>query len=149
MGAVNYATSDYITMGILPYSTDMDEQEAQEAYSADWENVEHIIDRYNLYYYHVTIKPGYYEGFALDIENNYPIAFASWEDRRECQKEITQIKKLLIECAGVGLVSCRPGWCTAYDDYSGTVSAISAAVKAMREEVRATPTWTQYNRVSA
>lgn len=174
MGAINYFTSDYITLGIKPYDAFDLEKDADfmeelreqikeyggtmeaaideyisDSYECDRENVESILSRYSFCYYHITIKPGYYEGFTLDIESNFPVAFDGWKDRRECQKEITQLKKCLLECAGVGLVSCSPGWCTGYSDYKGTCKAIGAAIKDMREETRHTPTWAQYERETA
>lgn len=45
-----------------------------------------------------------------------------------------------------GLVQCSPGWCTGYNDYKGTIVAIKAAIKEMREEVKTIPTWAQYER---
>lgn len=117
MGTINYRTSDYITLGVKPYTIDeimndcgfieyaRDEwridpedenalyeaasREAYEYYFDDKANVKSIMNKYSFYYYHVTIEPGYYEGFSLNIENNYPVAFDSWEDKREAQKEIT------------------------------------------------------------
>lgn len=174
MGAVNYFTSDYITMGIEPYSAydlekDQDFMEAvqeqikeyggtvedcisdmiESYYTDDEMNVSAILEKYSFYYFHVTIKPGYYEGFTLDIENNYPVAFDGWKDKRAAQREITSLKKCLIECAGVGMVQCSPGWCTGYNDYGGTIKAIGTAIKVMRDEVNNTPTWTQYARANA
>lgn len=174
MGAVNYFTSDYITLGVRPYDlydleNDADfmaeiRAEVEEyggtvedainnyisnSYETDLENVNDILSRFSFCYYHLTIKPGYYEGFTLDIENNFPCAYNGYEDRREAQKEITQLKKCLLELAGVGLVKCSPGWCTGYEDYKGTCKAIEAAVKAMRDEVRIIPTWRQYERETA
>lgn len=174
MGAVNYCTSDYITLGVNPVSAwdlenDLDfmkEIRAEVAeyggtvedainnyisacYEDDHANVENILSRFSFWYYHVTIKPGYYEGFTLDIENNFPVAYDGWEDRREAQKEITQLKKCLLELAGVGLVECWPGWCPKYMDYKTTCKAIEAAIKAMRDEVRTIPTWRQYERETA
>lgn len=171
MGAVNYFTSDYITMGLKPYSAYdlendlefMEEVKAQvneyggtveEAiqeyisgcYEDDQTNIETALEAHKFYYYHVAIKPGYYEGFTLNIENNFPVAFDTWEDKRDAQKEITEIKAFLLECAGLGLVQCSPGWCTGYSDYKGTVKAIKAAIKEMREEARSIPTWGQYER---
>lgn len=105
-----------------------------------------ILDRFSFWYFHLAIKPGYYEGFSLDIESNFPVAFDNWEERKAAQREITQIKKCLIELAGVGLVACFPGWCTGYLDYKGTLQRINEAIKEMREEVKATPTWRQYER---
>lgn len=171
MGTVNYFTSDYITMGLRPYDSEEFEKNSEfieemhreceeyggtienaiadyieECYSCDYENVKTEIEKHNFHYFHIAIMPGYYEGFTLDIENNYPVAFDGYEDRQGALKEITEIKQFLKDCAGMGLVKCSPGWCTGYADYNGTIAAIGKAVKAMREEVKATPTWRQYNK---
>ena len=171
MGAVNYFTSDYITMGLRPYdswelekdSEFMEEMRReceeygstvesaidnyiQSCYEDDYTNIENELNKHNFHYYHIAIKPGYYEGFTLDIENNYPVALDSWQDRRDANKEITRIKQFLIDCAGLGLVACYPGWCTGYSDYSGTIEAIEQAVKEMRDDVKTVPTWAQYKK---
>ena len=171
MGAINYFTSDYITLGLRPYDRDelvndpefMEALQAQvdeyggtveaaldsyitECYSCDYDNIKTELEKHYFYYYHITIKPGYYDGFTLDIENNFPVALDSWEDRRDANKEITEIKQFLIACAGLGLVECSPGWCTGYSDYNGTIQAIKAAIKVMRDELKIIPTWAQYNR---
>ena len=169
MGTINYYTSDYITMGIKPYrysdfENDPDfmeemqnnvdeyggtlEEEIQlyinDCYECDLMNVKTTLKKYDFYYFHVAIKYGYYEGFTIDIENNFPICFDTWEDKRLAQKEITRLKEFLVECAGMGLVSCSPGWCTGYSDYKGTLLSIALAVREMREEVRNVPTWSRY-----
>ena len=170
MGAINYFTSDYITLGVKPYEySDFEndtefmkeiEQETkeyggtieeninnyiQECYDCDYENVETILNKYSFVYWHIAIKPGYYEGFTLDIENNYGIYFDSYTDRRESMKELTQLQKMLIECAGVGLVTCFPGWCTGYaNGYIETVKDIKKTIKEIRQEVKTTPTYNQY-----
>lgn len=171
MGAVNYFTSSYITMGLKPYDTDdftgdrdfMEELQRevdeyggtleeslnsyiQSCYEDDYTNIETELAKHGFYYFHVTIKPGYYEGFTLDIENNFPVAFDWWQEKRDAQKEITELKQFLVACAGMGLVACAPGWCTGYSDYKQTLQKINEAVKEMREEVKNTPTWLQYNR---
>lgn len=171
MGAVNYFTSDYITIGLRPYdswelekdSDFMEEirRECEECggtieniindyielcYESDYENIKTELQKHDFYYYHVAIKPGYYEGFTLDIENNFPVALDSWEDRKAANKEITEIKQFLIVCAGLGLVQCSPGWCTGYNDYNGTIEAIKTAIKEMRNELKTVPTWAQYER---
>ncbi len=171
MGAVNYFTSDYITMELVPYSAYDLEQDAEfmhelreeveenggtieealysyisDSYENDRENIENELAKHHFYYFHITIKPVYYEGFTLDIENNFSVALDGYEDRREALKEITEIKQFLTDCAGLGLVKCSPGWCTGYADYNGTIAAIGEAIKAMRDEVKATPTWRQYNK---
>ena len=116
---------------------------------ADRANIESELKKHNLIYYHITIKPGYYEGFHLDIESNYPVSFDSWEDKREAQKEITEIKQLLLNCVDLGLRQVFPGWCTTYKDRETTIRAVHDAVKDMREEARQTPTWRQYERETA
>ena len=174
MGSINYFTSDYITLGVKPYDTNdyikdndfmdfireewnvntEDENEVLKAvneqininYEADSENAKSILNKYNFYYFHVVLKPGYYEGFALDIENIFGIAIDGWEDRREAQKEITQLKNCLLELAGVGFVACYPGWCTGYKDYNETIKAIKEAIKEIREEYKTIPTWRQYQK---
>ena len=171
MGTINYKTSDYITVGVKPYdfydftidrgfmnyARETAEREGitvddiildhiRDYYEDDRGNIETELKKHDFYYYHVKIVPGYYEGFTIDIESNFGIAYDSWEDRREAQKEITEIKQFLIECAGLGLVVCWPGWCTGYGDYKQTLAAINEAVKDMRAEARQTPTWRQYMR---
>ena len=171
MGTINYMTSDYITMGIKPesyydYTQDpvtmeemkelaeewnctIDEaiyQTIADNIEADMDNTIYELDKHNFYYFHIAIKPGYYEGFSLDIENNFPIAFDNYREKAEAQKEITEIKSMLKELAGNGLVACYPGWCMKYDDHKGTLKAIDEAIKEMRSEVKTTPTWNQYER---
>lgn len=171
MGAVNYFTSDYITLGLRPYSRYdfendrefMKELQAEvdeyggtlesaldsyinDCYECDYENIKTELKKYRFHYYHIAIKPGYYEGFTLDIEFNYGVALDGWEDRRYAHKEITEIKQFLIDCAGLGLVKCSPGWCTGYSDYNGTIQAIKTAIKEMRSELNTIPTWSQYER---
>ena len=170
MGTVNYKTSDYITLGVKPYDEEeirrdsdfMEEikeqvkeyggteseaiQEVIRAYyEDDYNNISSLLDRHNFYYFHISVDFGYYEGFTLNIENNYPAFFDSWEEKREAQKEITEIKKFLTECAGSGLVAVFPGWATGYKDYRGTLREIESAIAEMRQEVRNTPTWKRYN----
>ncbi len=153
MGVINYSTSDYITMGLRPYNLEdftdengVDYDELRFCQDCDYENIEAELDKHDFHYFHIEIKFGYYEGFMLDIENNFAIALDDWKDRRDMNKEITEIKQFLIDCAGFGLVQCFPGWCTGYNDYSGTIKAIKNAIKEMREEARTIPTYTQYIR---
>ena len=154
MGTVNYKTSDYITIGVKPYDYndfigyfETDEQiydEIASCYEDDLDNIKTILNKYRFLYYHITIEPGYYEGFSLMIENNYSIAFDDYTDKREALKELTVIKQCLIDCCGCGLVVCYPSWCTGYEDYNKSVEIIKQTIKDMKEEVKNTPTWRQY-----
>lgn len=170
MGTVNYATSDFVTLGIKPYDYMDFENDAEfmddarknikeyggtledeissyidELHSCDYENIEYELKKHHFHYFHIDIKPGYYEGFTLDIEFNYGLCFNSWEDKRDAQKEITEIKKFLKTCAGLGMVACSTGWRTTYSDYNSTLKEIDRAIKEMRKTVKETPTWNQYS----
>ena len=170
MGTINYTTSNYITMGLVPYDIDDLKKDScfmaeaaeevaeyggvlnddylydyiSDCYESDYDNIKSELEKHSFYYYNIKLEYGYYEGFSLYIENNFGIAYDSCKDKNEAQKEITEIKQFLIDCADMGLVSCYPGWCTGYRDYAGTMEDINKAVKDMREEVRKTPTWRQY-----
>lgn len=167
MGAINYKTSDYITMAIKPYEIDgfeTDEEfEAECAelgkdkdeyieelirqyYEDDFYNIKNELEKHYFDYFHINIEYGYYEGFSLNIEFNYPVAFDNWEDRRAANKEITEIKEFLKNCAGMGMVACHPSWCTAYLNYDETLRSIDVAISEMRDTVSVTPTWRQYNK---
>ena len=140
MGAINYGTSDYISMG-LNVSGDLDEYEQEDFYN----EISRILDKYSFYYFHVVLKSGYYEGFYIDIEYNFPLYFDDCTEKRDAQKEVTQIRRFLLECAAAGLVQYFPGWCTGYSTEKETRAAINAAIKEMRREVQETPTYRQYN----
>ena len=157
MGTINYYTSNYITLALQTWEDiytlvngecekdirDLTPEEIEDYYN----EVEAALNKYDFYYFHVVIKPGYYEGFSIFIENNFPVCFDWSEDKRGAQKEITQIKKFLLECVDIGLVKCSPGWCTGYSNGHDTVKAIKEAIKEMREDVRQTPTeYTYYRR---
>ena len=169
MGTINYKTSDYITLGVKPYSSIdlendvefMEEIKNQIAeyggnipniindyingwYTEDFYNIEHELNKHYFYYFHIGFNQGYYEGFTLDIEFNFPVCLDTYYDKLAAQKEITEIKQFLVACAGLGLVECFPGWCTGYSDYKQTITAINTAVKHMRQDVRNTPTYNQY-----
>ncbi len=153
MGAINYFTSSYITIG---YNCDIDYcendfdsiEEMEEFLQFDivksHNEIQRILDKYSFYYFHIAIEPGYYEGFSIDIKNNYSSYYDGYEEKKEIQKEITAIKKFLLECSNSGLVCCSPGWCTRYSNKAETIDAIKEAVKEMREEVRQTSTNIKY-----
>ena len=162
MGTINYKTGDYITLGINPYDYDyiksgleefypveeitdaMIYNEMEWYYEADYENAKRIIEKYDLYYFHVTIEPGYYEGLSINIENNFPVFYDDYREKADAQKEVAQLKALLTDLAGVGFVQCFPCWCTGYRNYKETLAGIREAIREVRAEIKATPTYRQY-----
>lgn len=152
MGAINYGTSDYITLGYNLNWDDSDfetweEMEEEKQRDIEWayEDIRFVLDKYNFAFFHIAIEPGYYEGFYIDIENNYSCFFQDAQDKREAQKEVTKLKAFLMECVDLGLVQVWPGWCTSYKTHEETIAAIKTAIKKIRAEIRDTPTWYTYN----
>ena len=120
-------------------------------YEDDRENFDSLLDKYRsaaggFWFFHIKLEPGYYEGLYIDIENNFPVAFNDYVEKRDAQKEITRIKAFFRVLAGCGFVACFPGWCMGYSDYKTTLKEIDSAIRDMRETVKNTPTWAQYNR---
>lgn len=144
MGTINYFTSDYITLGVNCDSfTDDDFYFLDE----DFDSIAGILRNEFFYYFNVRLKPGYYEGFSIDIEFNFKYCLDGWEDRKEAQKEITRIKQFLLACINdFGLCAVSPGWCTKYYNYSETIEKLNEAIKEMRDTVNSAPTWSQVRR---
>lgn len=144
MGTINYYTSDYITIGYNLKDVDfsLDDFSFDNLIQDDFDNVQAILKDYDFYYFHVTIKPGYYEGFSIDIEFNFNWCFDCWQDRAAAQKEITRLKAFLIECIKkFNCCAVAPGWCTCYYDYKTTLKKLNDAIKEMRAAVSNTPTF--------
>ena len=161
MGTINYRTSDYITMGVVPISAydvehdgwlmsgleelydvvdDMVISEYIEAcYDSSYENTQFTLNSYKFFYFDIWVEIGYYEGFSVRIKYNYDgDKFANFAEKQEARAEIEEVKKCLEELADVGLVACYPSWGTKYEDYSGTLDKINEAVAEMAEDVRMT-----------
>ena len=142
MGTINYKTSDYITLGYNTNNIDYEDEFYNDLINDEYEQINYLLSKEYFYYFHITLKPGYYEGFTIDIENNFSICFDDYDEKLQALKEITQIKNFLlyiVENFNVSVV--YPGWRTSYGDYKKTISEIKAAVKIMKSEVKNTPTY--------
>lgn len=155
MGAFNYGTSNYITIGLQPYdeenyrdeNDDIDYDAMHDDYSSDYRSLQSFLNRFDFTIFRVTIELGYDEGFYIDIENNYELYFDSWQDKRLAQKEITRLKEFLITCVHRGMCKVSPGWITRYYSQEDSIVAIEAAMKDLREQVKHIPTWACYERM--
>jgi hypothetical protein len=147
MGAINYFTSDYITLGYLDYSQQdfNDEYTLDDYYTYeddDYTQIKYLLENERFNYFHVTLKPGYYSGFSLDIEYNFSYCLDDYFEKLEAQKEITRIKNFMLYIVdNFNMCAVYPGWCTGYADHKTTIKEISAAVAAMRDDVKSTPTY--------
>lgn len=141
LGAINYKTSDFITIGYNLNNIDdinVDFVLVQD----DFENVEYMLKQYNFYYFNVTLEPGYYQGFSINIEFNFSWCFDCWQDRKDAQKEITQLKQFLIDCIkNYNCCAVAPGWCTTYYNYKESLNKLNQAIKEIRQHVKSIPTF--------
>lgn len=145
MGAINYKTSDFITLGYNCNNIEYDDEFYNDLISDLYDQIDYRLKQERFYYFHVTLEPGYYEGYSINIENNFPIFFDFYEEKQDAQKEITRIKNFLLECINdFECVAVYPGWCTGYADHNKTLKELGAAIREMRETVKQTPTYKQY-----
>lgn len=152
MGTINYKTSDYITIG---YNLDGVVHSGEEHddflfwIEEDCKQIESILEKQCFNYFSINIEPGYYEGFSIDIKNNFDFlwfensyCFNDYNEKQRALKEATGLKALLLELVNnFGLCVVYPGWCTGYSDYKTTLKEINAATKEMKAEIKAIPTW--------
>ena len=165
MGTINYKTSKYITMGAYPRGiwdfdhdevvedmllngfeniTDAEYNEYVEGLIAvyeedDYDNAKSILDDYHFENFSISIECGYYQGLSLMIEYEHDgWDFYDMEGKNNAKKEVERVHECLKSLAGVGLVACYPAWGTRYEDYNGTLEAISEACDEMLEDVRKT-----------
>ena len=138
MGAINYGTSTYLCS--LGYNLNNDVADYEEAQNDQFwtaEEVQDYIDELSLCYYDIELKPGYYEGFYLDIRGDY---YADDEDKQERVEELHKIGRALIYLTNhFNLVNYAPGWCTGYSTTGDTIRYIKNAVKREITEIYNTP----------
>lgn len=149
MGTINYKTSEFITIGYNCNYIDYEDEYYSDIISDYYEQVKSRLDNEYFYYFHVTLEPGYYEGFYIDIEYNFPCCIDSYEDKTLAHKEITRIRAFLKECIeDFECCAVYPGWCTGYADYKKSLLELSAAIWEMHETVKATQTYNKYVKAS-
>lgn len=152
MGTINYFTSDYITIGYDLSNVDYSEQEYNDFLywmQDDYYQIEHILNNERFDYFDIEIKPGYYEGFSIDIKNNFDYlwfknsyCFDNYEEKQRASKEATRLKKTLLRLVNeFGLCVVYPGWCTGYGDYKTTLKELNTAIKEIKAEINEIPTW--------
>ena len=149
MGTINYKTSDFITIGYNLKYVDYDDEFYNDIITDYYNQVQYTLEKERFTYFNVAIEPGYYDGFSINIEFNFSVCLDCYTDRAEAQKEITRIKKFLLECINdFECCSVYPGWCTGYADYITTLNDLNAAIAEMRDVVKQTPTYEQYIKIS-
>ena len=139
MGAINYKTSKYITLGLKDDDFDYND------FNFEYEEAKNILEKYNFEVLQVKILSGYYNGFSIDIDFDY-IYFDDTVEKNNTLKEATQLKKLLFELCELGLFACFPGWITTFLDYENTKKEIKKAIKDLKIDIKSTKTYSQYKK---
>ena len=165
MGTVNYKTSDIITLGLRPYEPRdfeldpdfMDEARRQsEHYGDDIDSIiyqaiadyteddrltaENIISRYSFEFFHVSIEPGYYEGFSVNISDDLPSEYWDADERQQTLTDAANMGDMLEELVNdVCMVEVWPGWCTTYHDADRTLKDIHKAIRGLIYDINDTP----------
>lgn len=143
MGAINYKTSEFITLGYNCNNIDYEDELYNDIISDYYYQIQNRLTKESFNCFGVTLEPGYYEGYSIDIKFDF-LYFDDWEEKKAAQKEITAITKFLLECiTDFECVAVYPGWCTGYANYEKTLDELNAAIKEMRETVKQTPTYKQ------
>lgn len=143
MGAINYKTSEFITLGYNCNNIDYEDEFYNDIISDYYYQIQNRLTKESFNCFGVTLEPGYYEGYSMNIKFDF-LHFDDWVEKKAAQKEITSIKKFLLGCVNeFECVAVYPGWCTGYANYEKTLDELNAAIKEMRETVKQTPTYKQ------
>ena len=165
MGTVNYKTSDIITLGLRPYEPrdfELDPDFMEDARERceengcslfDWiegtineyteydrQTAADIISRYSFEFFQVSIEPGYYEGFSVNISDDLPGEYWDAEDRKQALTDAANLGDMLKELVNDAcLVECWPGWCTTYQDPAHSLTDVRKAVRGLIYDINDTP----------
>ena len=166
MGAVNYKTSDIITIGYRPvdawdiehdecfmeearkqseeYGDDIDDiirSEIEQYEEDDRISAQDIIDKYSFDFFTVSIEPGYYEGFSINITNDLPDEFYPQDgERTRAMQDAENLYNLLHELiTDVCLCEVWPGWVTTYQDQEHSLTNLRKARRELIAEINDTP----------
>ena len=141
MGAINYKTSDFITLGYNTNNIEYEDEFYYELINDEYDEIKYLLEEENFYYFNIVLEPGYYEGFTIDIEHNFSYCYDNYFEKLQALKEITQIKNFLLYIVNnFNINAVYPGWCTGYADYNKTIEEINAAIIEMKYSVKNTPT---------
>ena len=150
MGTINYGSNDYFNIGVNPNNYWIEDENGENIFldyemDEDYQAIEKLLNYYNFNYFEVTIQPGYYEGFYIDISFDY--LWVDYWEKPEILKELTQLKNFLISCVYNGLVEYYPGWCMGYSDTKETIQAIKDKIRELKQYFKKFPTYKTRNKV--
>ena len=133
MGAINYGTSEYITIGFnLSIFTDSDE-----AFNTSVDYYAHVteaVDNLANEYFSVDVCEGYYDGFYITITPDLyiPNREARQDATAEALRVCSLLKYAVCECC---CCEVSPGWCTGYATETESIEAINIAYADMLMDI--------------
>ena len=165
MGTVNYKTSDIITLGLRPYEPRdfeldpdfmEDARRQSEEYGDDLDSIIYqtiadyteddrqtaadIISRYSFEFFQVSVEPGYYEGFSVNISDNLPGEYWDAEEREQALTDAANLGDMLKDLVNNAcLVEVWPGWCTTYKDPAHSLIDVKKAIRGLIYDINDTP----------
>lgn len=133
MGAWNYGTSDFITLAFNPdcYETNTD---------VDPESEDYVDDD--------TASMWASDDEGCQLKLGFNRCYFDIHERKQARAEAKQLKKMLHELAGIGMVVTYPGWCPAWFSYTETKEKIKKAVDNIHRYLSLVPSAQSYYKKS-
>lgn len=149
MGAINYGYNEFFNIGVNPENYWIENENSENEFldfemQWDYEQIENILNKYNFEYFTVTVESGYYEGFYINIK--FDLLWVECYEKPLILKELTLLKKFLLECCSYGLVKYSAGWCMSYYTKTETEKAIAETIKTLKEQFKHLPTYNTYRK---
>lgn len=139
MGAINFNTlTKNNRLALVNEPETEEEQEEQYFYNYELEETQAELDKHNFYYFNLSIDYGHYEGFCLKLEDdNTKYIYQDSKEKAEVLKELTAIKKVLLELVKNGLLwGCYPSWIYNKLATAETIKQINIIIKELKEETK-------------
>ena len=145
MGAINYYTSKFVTVGYNLSNIDYENEYYNDDIQEQFDDINSLLQKEYFSIFSVKLLPGYYEGFTINIDFNY-LYFDDYIEKQDALKELTKLKKFLIDSIkNYDCCVCSPGWCTAYKNYNDSIKAINEKIKGAKQYIKTIPTYKNFN----
>lgn len=154
MGTINYGTSHFITVGLNTW--DFEDGIDDEGFVVEGSRydlmddirtgIENLLEDSGIKddsAYNVKIESGYYEGFYINITDEY-LYFDDETDREEAREQITAIFDFLYKAVDEGLCVVYPGWVTKCLNYEDSKKALEEAFNQALADCDKKPDYEKY-----
>jgi hypothetical protein len=138
MGAINFGTLTNKSRLALVNEQETNNGDYYDDFYFELEEVDETIKNKNFYYFNLLIKYGYYNGFYLKLEDdNTKYIYENTKEKQEVLKELTQIKKILVDFVKNGFLwGCYPSWVYSKLEKKETLTELRKIIKELKEETK-------------